>query len=177
MAPICGRCATVARVRLCRERANRLPRGIVPTIMVRMTPAAPGERTSAELLTQFLYGRDVPCPGCRYNLRDLTGTHCPECGLELRLTVGPAQPRFGVFILALVPLFMTAGLATVFWILSLDGFPPNEFWSVWIVMILAPLEVLSVIGLYRWRSRVLRLSAGARGGWRPGRGCCTAGCG
>ena len=36
-----------------------------------------------EELRLFLAGNDVFCPECRYNLRDLRGTNCPECGLEL----------------------------------------------------------------------------------------------
>jgi hypothetical protein len=38
-----------------------------------------------ERLRVYLAGRDVACPGCRYNLRDLTGRRCPECGLTLDL--------------------------------------------------------------------------------------------
>ncbi len=31
----------------------------------------------------FLAQRDVPCRGCRYNLRGVTAPACPECGREL----------------------------------------------------------------------------------------------
>jgi predicted amidophosphoribosyltransferase len=44
-------------------------------------------------LTAFLAGRDQPCPQCQYNLRDLQGTRCPECGEELALRVNIAEPR------------------------------------------------------------------------------------
>jgi hypothetical protein len=38
-----------------------------------------------ERLRWYLAGRDVACPRCRYNLRDLKGRRCPECGLTLNL--------------------------------------------------------------------------------------------
>lgn len=34
-------------------------------------------------LAGYLKGRDAPCPGCGYNLRDLLGQTCPECGEAL----------------------------------------------------------------------------------------------
>jgi hypothetical protein len=34
-------------------------------------------------LAGYLKGRDAPCPGCGYNLRDLLGDRCPECAEEL----------------------------------------------------------------------------------------------
>lgn len=35
------------------------------------------------LLVDYLAGGDVACPRCGYNLRDLTGEACPECGVKL----------------------------------------------------------------------------------------------
>lgn len=43
------------------------------------------------LVTEFLRGRDIACPKCGYNLRNATGTVCPECGVELMLHI---HPRF-----------------------------------------------------------------------------------
>lgn len=40
-------------------------------------------------LRTFLADRDVPCPGCEYNLRGLAESVCPECGIELDLEVIP----------------------------------------------------------------------------------------
>ncbi len=42
-----------------------------------------------EHVRRFVAGRDVPCPKCDYNLRDLERGECPECGL--RLTVESLQ--------------------------------------------------------------------------------------
>ncbi len=46
-------------------------------------------------LRDYLATRDVPCPACGYNLRGLTSGRCPECNLEVVLTVRLAEPRLG----------------------------------------------------------------------------------
>lgn len=40
------------------------------------------------MLQIFLADRDVPCPACGYNIRQLQKDTCPECGRPLRLTIG-----------------------------------------------------------------------------------------
>lgn len=55
------------------------------------------------LLVDFLAGRDVACPACGYNLRDLTSAVCPECGERLGLHVAGEPVRFGLFIAAVSP--------------------------------------------------------------------------
>ncbi|MEM7227529.1 MAG: hypothetical protein AAF432_01810 [Planctomycetota bacterium] len=54
-------------------------------------------------LLEYLRERDVPCPLCKYNLRDLTQPQCPECHHDLKLTVGAVNPQFLWFIVALAP--------------------------------------------------------------------------
>lgn len=39
----------------------------------------------ADALEVYLAARDVPCPHCHYNLRDLSTNRCPECGFELTI--------------------------------------------------------------------------------------------
>lgn len=46
------------------------------------------ERSRA--LEAFLAGRDVPCHACGYNLRDVQGVFCPECGVVIPL---PSESR------------------------------------------------------------------------------------
>lgn len=41
-------------------------------------------------LQKFLPGRDIDCPRCGYNLRDLHGFFCPECGEFI--TIDSLQP-------------------------------------------------------------------------------------
>lgn len=62
-------------------------------------------------MTGFVADRDVACPACTYNLQGLAGSNCPECGLELRLTVQLTEPSLGVLMGALAGLFGMAGAA------------------------------------------------------------------
>jgi len=62
-------------------------------------------------LREYLADRDVPCPGCGYNLRGLPGSTCPECQQELKLTVGLLESRIGALVSCLGPLFAGAGAA------------------------------------------------------------------
>jgi predicted RNA-binding Zn-ribbon protein involved in translation (DUF1610 family) len=66
--------------------------------------------TSASLLTIFLTNQDQHCPQCQYNLRNLQGTRCPECGEELVLRVNMAEPRQRLLIAGLIGLSAGAGL-------------------------------------------------------------------
>jgi hypothetical protein len=75
-----------------------------PAIQQEMEP-------SPDLLRDFLSGRDVPCPNCEYNLRDLQGPLCPECGEKIMLQVGLAEPRQGLLIAGLVGLSAGAGMS------------------------------------------------------------------
>jgi hypothetical protein len=37
--------------------------------------------------------KDLPCPGCRYNIGGLPGLVCPECGREYRMSDVGGRPR------------------------------------------------------------------------------------
>jgi hypothetical protein len=64
------------------------------------------------LLGQFLAGRDLlPCPNCGYNLRDLAGDRCPECGEELALRVQLSEPQMAAFLTGVVGLSAGAGFS------------------------------------------------------------------
>jgi hypothetical protein len=66
--------------------------------------------TDATLLQTFLADRDTACPRCRYNLRNLSGSRCPECGDELLLRIGITEPRQTGAIAGLIALSAGAGL-------------------------------------------------------------------
>jgi hypothetical protein len=76
-----------------------------------VTAQAPHEAPNAprDHLRAFVALRDVPCPSCNYNLRDLTGSLCPECGQHLELRVGLTEPRLGLWIAGLIGLAAGAG--------------------------------------------------------------------
>lgn len=63
------------------------------------------------MLAAYLRERDEECPGCGYNLRDLTGTRCPECNQELVLRVGLAEPRMAWFVTGVVGISMGLGFS------------------------------------------------------------------
>ncbi len=65
------------------------------------------------LLLEFLQGRDMPCPACGYNLRDLPSPVCPECREALRLQVGCQRARFGIFLAVLAPCIFS-GICALF---------------------------------------------------------------
>jgi hypothetical protein len=64
----------------------------------------------AELLRSYLADRDVACPQCKYNLRNLVGTTCPECGEALRLRVSSVEPRQAASLAGLIVLAAGTGL-------------------------------------------------------------------
>jgi hypothetical protein len=66
---------------------------------------------SVGVLRVFLAGRDVACPNCEYNLRDLTGDRCPECGQDLVIRVQLAEPKMAAFLAGLIGLSAGAGFS------------------------------------------------------------------
>jgi hypothetical protein len=89
--------------------------------------------TTDPTLAAFLAGRDHPCPQCEYNLRDLQGTRCPECGEELVLRVNMAEPRQRLLLGGLIGLSSGAGfngLLIVYVMLRFGSRLPPNFWSV-----------------------------------------------
>ena len=68
------------------------------------------EEPTGSLLATFLTERDQPCPQCEYNLRNLQGTRCPECGEDLVLRVSALEPKQSLLIAGLIGLSAGAGL-------------------------------------------------------------------
>ncbi len=116
-----------------------------------------GQDDVARLL-EFLRGRDVPCPLCRYNLRDLTQQRCPECRHELLLTVGVTRPRCLGFLLAVTPCTFSgiaAGLLLIPMIVQplSGGGPPQP--QIFALDALGWLSALGGLVLVRYRFAVL----------------------
>ncbi len=70
-----------------------------------MTDEQPADE--AALLLEFLRDRDVSCPLCGYNLRNLSACTCPECRETLALAVGFRRPRFGWLLATVIPGFFS----------------------------------------------------------------------
>lgn len=117
-------------------------------------------------LAQFLSTRDVPCPGCGYNLRHLASSRCPECAEEIRLGVHLAEPKQGLLMAGLIGLSAGAGLSgllilyALIIILTKDISHLGEFFIIngIGVMFFGPALFL---WLRHWR-RILRFSTRAR---------------
>jgi hypothetical protein len=71
------------------------------------------EDAASDLLEQYLAARDEPCPLCGYNLRDLKGGRCPECGDALRLHVGLVEPKKAAFLTGLIGLAAGGGFSVL----------------------------------------------------------------
>jgi hypothetical protein len=67
----------------------------------------------AGALVEFMRHRDVACPACEYNLRNLTSPTCPECGTALVLGVHRAEPFFTAWIVAAVAMAIAGAPGTI----------------------------------------------------------------
>lgn len=75
-------------------------------------------------LLAYVAGRDVECPVCKYNLRDLPSDRCPECGQSLMLRLAQVEPRLRLWLAMLVPLLLGGGLGSLFLVLCIKwGLP------------------------------------------------------
>ena len=122
---------------------------------------------TAELLRAFLDGRDTACPACGYNLRNLQGSRCPECGDELALRVGLVEPRQGALIAGLIGLAAGAGLSglLILYVMLTELFhrlrgPDARFWYLTIGGFLVEGAAI-VLWLRLWR-RIRRLPASTK---------------
>ena len=127
-----------------------------------------GAPDDAELVRAFLKGRDVVCPLCGYNLRDLTETRCPECRKELTLAVSLRELRFGWLLATVTPGFFSgiaAGLLLIPLVLvPLGGGGPAP-WFVLIADAFGWLSGLGALVLVRYRHAFLRQSTSRQQVW------------
>jgi hypothetical protein len=138
----------------------------------------PGEataQTETDLLRQFLHGRDVPCPSCEYNLRDLPADRCPECGQELALRLQLAEPKQAALLTGLIALSAGAGLnglLIIYFVLMQLRYPTNGTLS-FLVTILIGFTIFgaaTALWLTFWR-RIRRSTATTR--WLLASACCA----
>lgn len=116
-------------------------------------------------LLTWLESHDEACPACRYSLRSLTTTTCPECGTLLRLGVAAPHLNLWWWLLAILSfalalgfdgvVVVVMGLAIVF----AGGTPPPGALVAYSVFIaLAVISAVAILGLVRRRSRWVRMS-------------------
>lgn len=70
----------------------------------------------------FLQGRSVPCPNCGYDLRDSVGDRCPECGLPLRLQLVPSASALPALIVGTVVISAALGFSLLLWIVMIIAY-------------------------------------------------------
>lgn len=130
--------------------------------------SGPDRADEHDLLLAFVRGRDVECPGCGYNLRDLRQPVCPECRRAVVLTVGMVRPRM-VALLATVAPGVFSGIAACLLLIPIvvsrpvgRGPPPPAAIATDLVGFASGLVALVVI----WRRfAFLRLSLQAQWTW------------
>ena len=111
-------------------------------------------------LVDFLRDRDVRCPLCGYNLRNLTAAFCPECRQPLKLTVGAYELKMGWFIAAIIP-GAFSGIAAFLLMLPLvlvpllQG-PPAAPPHIYFIDGFGWLSGVFCLGLIHWRLVFLR---------------------
>ncbi len=81
-----------------------------------------------ESLVAFLKDRDVYCPLCEYNLRDLPAPVCPECGKTIELAVKARDVDLRPWAIMTAALSMAAGVGVLFvYMVIRQGMPsPSE---------------------------------------------------
>jgi hypothetical protein len=126
---------------------------------------APGE---VELLLSYVRERDVPCPRCGYNLRNLTTPVCPECRENLRLCVGVQRVRYEWLIATLAP-GIFSGIAAMLLLIPIAiesfrgvGAVP---WQPIVIDLTGWLSAACAIGLFVSRERFLRLPIASQKAW------------
>jgi hypothetical protein len=86
-------------------------------------------QTDEQMLLAFVATRDVRCPACGYNLRQLHSNTCPECGNALRLSVGLVDSVGRAWITALVAALIPAGCGLPFLVAITIALFSGASWS------------------------------------------------
>ncbi len=115
----------------------------------------PDPAAEDQALSAYLADRDVPCPGCGYNLRGLTADRCPECSQALKLSVSLQEAHLSALLAAILPPIAIAGAAGVLLIVvfmftvgSGRTLPSGEEATIFLWMPLAASLLLGVPALW-----------------------------
>ena len=108
------------------------------------------------MLLDFVSGRDIECPLCGYNLRDLTKTTCPECEHSLEMRVGVQRLTLLPFVLAITPGIFSGMCAVVLAVIIVVNFIMNAGTFVGV-----PLQIF-ILDLFGWLSGLFMLGLVAK---------------
>ena len=113
---------------------------------------------TAQFLCEWLRNRDVACPRCAYNLRNLTSDRCPECGERIELQVGLVEPKLAPYITLLVACSLGLGGSALFCALAYTAAPPSWWHEPAAIMLLVQLAITAIVLplLLRLRRRLRR---------------------
>lgn len=123
--------------------------------------------TDKDFLIAFLRDRDIACPSCGYNVRNLSVPRCPECGEELALRLAMIDPKQGAMIVGLIGLSAGAGLNGLLLLyggIQLLRMPSMGRMGTFFTVTAVGFVVLAIalaLWLYYWR-RIRRTSSTAR---------------
>lgn len=120
------------------------------------------------ILIEWLSQHNEACPVCKYNLRSLTSSKCPECGWELQLRVGTKDAILGSWIGTLVSVCIGAGLgipSIIALIMSQGEVFRGRFTCGGICMIWFSMCIPLAIGLLIGKRRFIRMSADSQRGF------------
>ena len=117
-----------------------------------------------ERLLEFVRGRDVACPRCGYNLRDLAEARCPECAERLELRVGVTTPRFGWLVAAMAPGLFSGVCATLlaFPLWRFAGTPNGPPTVIYVAEAFGVISFAVAVLMYASRRRLLARSASSQ---------------
>jgi len=133
----------------------------------KQSPTEPWIPSEEQYLFLFLKDRDVFCPLCNYNLRNLTVPRCPECGRDVRLAIGLTEPFMRWWIALCCAVVASAGIGALFWMLLARGGWPREgfalFQVAFVYLLASPLLAAPVLiyrrTLLKWPRSAQRLLA------------------
>jgi hypothetical protein len=92
-------------------------------------PTSSADDPNRALLAEFLRHNTAPCAVCGYELHNLSGDICPECGHQFALRIGASHARIGWLVVCLAPMLMMFGLAVFLMAMTIRyGVPGDEEW-------------------------------------------------